>query len=39
VRTVRFRADSAFYACEIVEALEARRAGYTIVETVEKVFL
>jgi len=31
VRTVRFRADSAFYACEIVEALEARRAGYTIV--------
>jgi len=30
-RTVRVRADSAFYAREIVEALEARRAGYTIV--------
>jgi Transposase DDE domain group 1 len=31
VRTVRFRADSAFYTREIVEALEAHRAGYTIV--------
>ena len=31
VRTVRVRADSAFYAGEIIEALEARRAGYTIV--------
>lgn len=31
VRTVRVRADSAFYAREIVEALEARGAGYTIV--------
>ena len=31
VRTLRVRADSAFYAREIVEALEARRAGYAIV--------
>jgi hypothetical protein len=31
VRTVRVRADSAFYDHEIVEALEARHAGYTIV--------
>ncbi len=31
VRTVRVRADSAFYARQIVEALEAHRAGYAIV--------
>lgn len=31
VRTRRVRADSAFYAREIIEALEAREAGYAIV--------
>jgi len=31
VRSVRVRADSAFYAGEIVEALEAGHAGYAIV--------
>jgi len=31
VRTVRVRADSAFYAREIIEALETRQAGYAIV--------
>ncbi len=31
VRTLRVRADSAFYDHEIIEALEARQAGYTIV--------
>lgn len=31
VRTVRVRADSAFYDYEIVEALESHKAGYAIV--------
>jgi hypothetical protein len=36
VRTVRVRADSAFYARKIVEALEAHRAGYTIVARITR---